>query len=124
MTNVLVLDDEEHISTILSLYLKKLGYKCKTLNSVNRALELEDTSLAPISNADIIISDFDMQENTAIDLLRYLADNNINKKIIIRSGNNTCQEQIKKAGYEKLVNVFLDKSTSLFKLKDILEKLK
>ena len=72
MVNILILDDEEHVTKLKELYLKTLGYSTYALNSVERALELEDTSIAPISNDDIIISDFDMGNNTALDLLDYL----------------------------------------------------
>lgn len=123
MVNILILDDEEHITKLKELYLKALGYSTYTLTSVERALELEDTSIAPISKADIIISDFDMGNNTALDLLEYLKQENLKKKVIIHSGNQNCKSIIKKAGYDSLVNTYLDKTSSLFDLKQIIKEI-
>lgn len=121
MKNILILDDELHIRTLLMLYIKALNYNCIALESVERALELEDTDLIPISKADAIITDFDMGKDTAISLLRYLDENKLSPIVIIRSGNLSCMEQIEKEGYANLVNVFIDKTTSLFDLKAILK---
>lgn len=123
MVNILVLDDEEHIAKLKELYLRTLGYSTYALTSVERALELEDTSIAPISNADIIISDFDMGNNTALDLLEYLKQENLKKKVIIHSGNQNCKSIIKKVGYDSLVNKYLDKTSSLFDLKQIIKEI-
>ena len=123
MVNILILDDEEHVTKLKELYLKTLGYSTYSLNSVERALELEDTSIAPISNADIIISDFDMGNNTALDLLEYLKQENLKKKVIIHSGNQNCKSIIKKAGYDSLVDKYLDKTSSLFDLKQIIKEI-
>lgn len=123
MVNILILDDEEHVTKLKELYLKTLGYSIYALTSVERALELEDTSIAPISNADIIISDFDMGNNTALDLLEYLKQENLKKKVIIHSGNQNCRSIIKKAGYDSLVNKYLDKTSSLFDLKQIIKEI-
>ena len=123
MVNILILDDEEHVTKLKELYLKTLGYSTHALNSVERALELEDTSIAPISNADIIISDFDMGNNTALDLLEYLKQENLKKKVIIHSGNQNCKSIIKKASYDSLVDKYLDKTSSLFDLKQIIKEI-
>ena len=123
MVNILILDDEEHVAKLKELYLKTLGYSTYTLTSVERVLELEDTSIVPISNADIIITDFDMGNNTALDLLEYLKQENLKKKVIIHSGNQNCKSIIKKAGYDSLVDKYLDKTSSLFDLKQIIKEI-
>lgn len=116
--NILIIDDELETAKPLQLYLNK-SYNCKLL-SLERAFELEDTSLVPISKADVIITDFDMGENTAIDLLEYLYKNKLSPIIIIRSGNVNCKHIISKTIYENLVYLYLDKITSLKDINTIL----
>lgn len=119
--NILIIDDELETAKPLQLYLNK-SYNCKLL-SLERAFELEDTSLVPISKADVIVTDFDMGENTAINLLEYLYNNKLSPVVIIRSGNNTCKSIISKTIYKNLVYLYLDKTVALKEINSILKGL-
>jgi len=109
MYNILILDDEYSIRSVLELTLKKNGFKVGSIESVDRALELEDTSLAPISTADLIISDFEMFDKTAMDLLKYLDEHNLNIPVIIHSGYINAEKEIKNSKYKNLVLHFISK---------------
>ena len=69
---------------------------------------------------DLIVSDFDMMGETALDLLKYLKDNNINTPVILNTGNSCCINIIKNKRLDSNIVYYADK-TECFK--DIFEKI-
>lgn len=116
--NILILEDDISVANILSLIIKKLGYNLMHLFSVNRALELEDTSHCPISNADLIITDFDMIGENALPLLQYIKDQNLTVPVIMYSGNTSVKAIIKDKGFTNIVSVFINKAVSVNEIRN------
>ena len=71
--------------------------------------------------ASIIVSDFDMCGETALDMLKYLHEHKLETPVIIHSGNDQNHNYIKNLGLDKNVIFQADKLTSV---KDIIMVIK
>ncbi|WP_319405330.1 response regulator [uncultured Desulfosarcina sp.] len=70
MTNILIVDDEAQIRTLLKRYLEMAGYACQTAKDVAAAMRILDSH--PI---DLILSDIDMPGASGFDLVRQVNEN-------------------------------------------------
>lgn len=64
--NILIVDDEQNVRTILSRFLSDAGYNCETADGVPSAKKL----LGAYS-FDLLLSDFKMPNETGLDLFKY-----------------------------------------------------
>ena len=78
----LIIDDNQDISELLSIYLKSKGYDTVVINDSREALDH-----LKVENYDVTILDISMPEMSGIDIIRKLERKNIlkDKKIIILS---------------------------------------
>ena len=113
---ILHLEDDYNVKASFRLAFSKLPeYKLMQFDTPS------DVKNTLYEKAHIIISDFDMFDETAIKMLKYLQDNNINTPVIMHSGNEENYQEIKELGLDKNVILWADKLTSM---KSILIKIK
>ncbi len=88
--NILVVDDDETIITILLKTLKDNGYVCTSANNGNEALDL----LKSNDNIDCIVLDILMPEMDGRDTLKELKKNEVTKDIpvIMLTGENSLSD--------------------------------
>jgi len=113
MANVLILEDDENYAKCLYIMVKKLGHCAVTFFKPSEAIAQN-----MITNADLIISDYEMEDETVLDLLEYLKKNNFNKVVLVNSGYAFIKDEIDKKDYSKLVAEYTNKSIT----KEILKK--
>ena len=59
MAKILVIDDQEHIRTILSLFLKGEGHEVDLAESGKKAMKLIELNSYDLVITDVVMSDFD-----------------------------------------------------------------
>ena len=116
MANILILEDTESYAKLLTYIAKKLGHNVVCYSKPSDAIKQN-----MIKHADLIISDFEMDDNeTALDLLEYLKNNNILKPVIINSGMTNVNKIIENAGYNNFVNFYADKLGNVEYFKELI----
>lgn len=81
--NILIVDDEPSICTVICDYLRLQGYNCASANAVDSALHILQT----VSGIDCILSDIKMPGRTGIDLLKEVKHNWPEMAVILFTGN-------------------------------------
>ena len=71
-----------------------------------------------------IISDFDMYDETALDMLKYLQKQKLEMPVIMCSGNDRSYDYIKELGLDKNIVFWADKLTSIRDIIIIIKSLK
>ena len=71
-----------------------------------------------------IISDFDMYDETALDMLKYLQKQKLEIPVIMCSGNDRSYDYIKELGLDKNIVFWADKLTSIRDIIIIIKSLK
>ncbi len=99
--NVLIVDDENSICTLISDYLQMNGFNCAVANAVEQALGILEK--IPI---DCILSDIKMPNRTGLDLLRSVRSSYGDKAFILFTGNaeiNTAVTSMQEGAYDFLL---------------------
>jgi DNA-binding NtrC family response regulator len=78
---LLVLDDEESIRQILSIFFQKEGYDVTTTGAAGQAIELADRE-----HFDLAIFDINLAGESGLELLLYFKSNFPNLPVIIYTG--------------------------------------
>ncbi len=81
--NILIVDDEPSICTVICDYLRLQGYNCASANAVDSAMQI----LRTVQGVDCILSDIKMPGKTGIDLLREVKNNWPEMAVILFTGN-------------------------------------
>lgn len=109
MTKIVIFEDSEVVGKMLALFCKKSGFEVvvyeKPSNAINNLKGQND-----IKTADLIISDFDMIDETALNLLSYIQEHNIKVNLIVNSGNHEAENLINKNGFSNLVKAYTGKA--------------
>ena len=74
--------------------------------------------------ANIIISDYDMLNETALNMLKYLYDNNIKTPVIMYSGNDVCYNIIKNKNLNKNIIFWANKLMPISSIINMINNLK
>lgn len=116
MANILILEDTESYAKLLSFIARKLGHNVVSFTKPSDAIKQN-----MIKHADLIISDFEMDDGeTALDLLEYLKNNTILKPVIINSGMANVNKIIEDTGYDNFVNFYADKLGNVQYFKELI----
>ncbi len=81
--NILIVDDEQSICTVICDYLRLQGYNCASANAVDAAIQILQTA----ESVDCILSDIKMPGKTGIDLLREVKTYWPEMAVILFTGN-------------------------------------
>ena len=103
-TNVLVVDDEKAICTILGQYLQKKGYTVFLTNSGEEAVEV-----VKANKIDLILTDIKMPGMSGVELLKWVQENYNSIPVIITTGFPTLDTAIsalKLGAYDYLTKPF------------------
>jgi two-component system response regulator (stage 0 sporulation protein F) len=92
MARILVIDDQDHIRTLLRLVLEGAGHE--VLDASNGRLGLE---LCREQSADLIVTDLHMPEMSGLELMLELTRSFLNVKVIAMTGGLQHADMIKKA---------------------------
>lgn len=117
MANILIFEDTESIAKVLEIVSKRLGHNVKTYSNPFEAFDNDSF----IRSADLIISDYDMGGATALDLLAYLKENNIQVKVVINSANPSVKEFIDSTGYNDLITGYVNKNSDIEDIQDYIK---
>ena len=74
--------------------------------------------------AHVIISDYDMQNETALEMLKYLYDNDLKTKVIMYSGNEENYKIIKDKKLDKNIIFWANKSMPVSNIINMINNLK
>ena len=99
--NVLIVDDETNICTLISDYLQLNGFHTAIANAVDQALDILKTA-----KFDCILSDIKMPQKTGLDLLRTVRNMYGDKAFILFTGNaeiNTAVTSMQEGAYDFLL---------------------
>jgi two-component system, NtrC family, response regulator AtoC len=117
---VLVVDDEEDFTHVLSRYLEKSGMECKTASSGIEALEILETE-----GFDLILSDILMPGMSGLDMLEELQSRNVTSPVIVMSAYgslDTAVEAIKKGAYDYVSKPFRTMEEVLLTIRKLEER--
>jgi two-component system response regulator (stage 0 sporulation protein F) len=92
MARILVIDDQDHIRTLLRLVLEAAGHE--VLDASNGRLGLE---LCREQSADLIVTDLHMPEMSGLELMLELTRSFLNVKVIAMTGGLQHADMINKA---------------------------
>jgi two-component system response regulator (stage 0 sporulation protein F) len=92
MARILVIDDQDHIRTLLRLVLEGAGHE--VLDASNGRLGLE---LCREQSADLIVTDLHMPEMSGLELMLELTRSFLNVKVIAMTGGLQHADMINKA---------------------------
>lgn len=101
---ILITDDDEVITTLLESFLSQFDFQVEITKNGNECLNFIKNN-----STTIIILDYQLEDMTAVELLKKLEENDLlqNKKIIISSGNENAESDFKANHIS--VNAFLPK---------------
>jgi putative two-component system response regulator len=88
--NILIVDDEPSICTVICDYLRLQGYNCASANAVDSALQILQT----VEHVDCILSDIKMPGKTGLDLLREVKTYWPEMAVILFTGNAEIQTAV------------------------------
>ena len=120
MTNlVLHLEDDHNVRASFKLAFTRLSnYDLKQFECPS---EVPDELY---KKAMVIISDFDMYDETALDMLKYLQKQKLEIPVIMCSGNDRSYDYIKELGLDKNIVFWADKLTPIRDIIIIIKSLK
>ena len=119
MTKVVILEDNIMIALVLRAIIQKMGLAYSQFVKPSQAIHKK-----AIEKADLIITDFEMPPENALDLLEYMKKKNITKPIIMYSAYSDAKERVEKAGYKDLICEYLHKPAEISKIIEVVEKYK
>jgi len=108
--NVLVVDDEEPVTEVISGMLKNLGYKVTVVNSGQRALSL----FRKKKRFDVIVLDINMPEMSGKETFQKIKELDPDARVIISTGYGT--KSIESMPLREAVDGFLEKPYQLEEL--------
>ena len=117
MKNVLILEDNPAIASMLCVIAKRSKLDCLHFVTPSQAIEN-----GAIEKADFILTDFEMPPENALILLKYLRENNIKKPVIMHSAYQNIEKMIGDNGYADLINEYLEKPASVKRVIEIMNK--
>lgn len=98
MKNVLLIDDEKDLITLIAEDFEDVGYKVKTVFDGPSALKAIKKQ-----KYDLIITDNHMPGFTGLELVRYLKEKDYNIPVYIFSGNTSIEGAVIDAGARGLI---------------------
>lgn len=113
MTNILVIDDEQHIRKLYSEYLTREGYQIDTATGYDEALQLLQQK-----SYDLILLDVELGETSGLDVLKKLKEIYPDTPIIL----NTAYSVYKTDFNTWLADGYVVKSSDLNALKNKIEQ--
>lgn len=106
MAEILIVDDDETLLSVLDDFLRMEGYGCTTASSVAQARNhLEGKGF------DLVISDFNMPRETGIDLLRYVRSECPDTAFVMMTATNDAE--LKRSVLEMGAQAFVSKPFKL-----------
>jgi CheY-like chemotaxis protein len=115
--NILVVDDDHQSVLIIEKFLKKQGYKTTSVNSaINGSVFLKKEFF------DLVITDLIMPQVNGLEFLLWINENSPRTKVIIVTGNESSNSEIKDFAEEKGVIKYLNKPIDLLELKSLITK--
>lgn len=116
---ILHLEDDYNVKASFRLVFSKLPeYKLMQFDTPS------DVENILYEKAYVIISDYDMFDETAIKMLQYLKDHNIKTPVIMHSGNQENYYKIKDLGLDTSIIFWADKTESLKNIIIMIKNLK
>jgi DNA-binding NtrC family response regulator len=112
---LLVLDDEESIRQLLSVYFEKKGYEVIAVNGAKDAMEAADRD-----GFDLAIFDINLAGENGLELLRYFKANFPKLPVIIYTGLGDADELLEKAMFRG-ANGFMRKAEPLDDLFEVVK---
>ena len=111
---VLLIDDNERITKMITLFLTLKNHECKVSNDGREGLKLIENE-----NFDIILLDLALPEFDGYDIINELEKNDKIKdnKIILFTASNISQEKLKEL-FEKGVNSYIAKPIDIDELEE------
>lgn len=104
---ILVVDDAPDMLELLQRNLVSKGYQVFVASSVNKAINILDSTLV-----DLVITDIKMPKVSGLDLVKHVRDNFINTEILVITGYPSIKgavEAVKFGAEEYLIKSFTDK---------------
>lgn len=91
MSNILLVDDDDQLRTMLKIVLTRAGHEVHEASNGNEALQAHRTH-----NIELMITDLIMPDREGLDTIREVRRNHANVKIIAMSGGgrNTPQDYL------------------------------
>jgi two-component system, OmpR family, response regulator len=119
VTRVLVIDDNTHITDMLSFYLERLGgYECKVLNDGREGLEAIRSE-----DFDVTILDLAMPEFSGVDVINSLKEDNLlGKKNIVVLTASTVDGKDAESFLQDGIKAILKKPISVDELTAVMQK--
>jgi DNA-binding NtrC family response regulator len=115
--NVLIVDDEPEILTIVSKWLSRNGYHVITTSDPQKALELVETT-----EIDVILLDLLMPGSSGINLISRIKERKETQKIIVMSVIEDMRVAILAA--QEGIEGYLTKPIEFEKLEELLNRIK
>jgi len=100
---IIVIDDREYITDILTKMLLPIGFEIEAFNNCNEALE---NIFSNLNKYDLLISDLTMPEMTGIEMAIKIREKNLNIPIIILTGHghNISENDLKKGKISSVIH--------------------
>lgn len=114
LESILIVDDDEALTKILSEELDFVGYRVKICNRGLEALKLIENN-----NFDLLLLDYKMPDITGIDVLKKARENGYKSKAIVMTGYQDIEAALESA---KLDADFLSKPFDLDELLILVRK--
>ena len=114
---ILIIDDNEQITKMISTFLKLNNHQCTVANDGTYGLDLLNNK-----NFDVILLDLAMPELDGYEILEKIKDQEILSKIIVLTASNITKENQKifeKIGTKLVLQKPVDIDTLLEKIKEI-----
>ncbi|CAG9620913.1 response regulator transcription factor [Sutcliffiella rhizosphaerae] len=106
---ILLIEDEEELSTIIDRGLRKSGY------AVDKAYDGEEAlNYYTVNSYDVIILDLNIPEIDGFKVLRYIRENDKETKILILSARSAIEDRVK--GLDMGANDYLSKPFDFLEL--------
>ncbi|HOU14726.1 MAG TPA: response regulator [Anaerolineae bacterium] len=116
--NVLIVDDEPRVATLLATALQKLGdkYHCEMAQSSESALRLIQQTPVPY---DLMITDYKMPGMSGVDLVHIVRKISPDTQVVIMTGHGT--EQLRETVEHLNIGGYIDKPFTMAQIRAIVE---
>ncbi len=115
---VLLIDDSDHIRSAL----KRLLESGQGVEIVGEAVDADEAVILIADlQPDVIISDFNLENSTALDVFMELRQHQWKPVVIVLT--NSSSQEVKMACLKAGADYFLDKSTQFHRVTDLLEEI-